>query len=140
MKRQFSAGFVIFYEKDGEIQYLLLHYPGGHWGFPKGKIEQGEDKVQTALRELKEETGIETADILQDFEAKIEYFFRVKKELYFKEVIFLLAQVTTQKIALSHEHQAYEWLDYEKAYERLTYQNSKDVLKYAHKFLKKELI
>lgn len=139
MKRQFSAGLVIFYENGEKIQYLLLHYPGGHWGFPKGKIEQGEDKEQTALRELKEETGIETAEILPDFEAKIEYFFRVKNELYFKEVMFLIGRVDTQNITLSHEHQAYEWLDYEKAHERLTYQNSKDVLKHAHNFLKKEL-
>jgi len=135
MKRQFSAGIIVYHNNGGEIRYLLLHYPGGHWDFPKGKIEEGEQKEQTARRELKEETGLETVEILPGFEDHVEYFFRVKDDLYFKEVTFFLGKVDRTSIIISHEHRAYKWLDFKQAYERITYQNSKDVLKRADQFL-----
>ncbi len=57
MKKERSAGIVLFLEKSEEILFLLLHYPTGHWDFVKGKIESGETEIETAVREAKEETG-----------------------------------------------------------------------------------
>jgi len=136
MKRQFSAGIITYHKENGTIRYVLLHYPGGHWDFPKGKIEKGENKQQTAVRELKEETELDVAEILSGFEDNVEYFFRAEGHLFFKTVSFLLGRVETTKVVLSHEHQGFGWFDYKKAYERLTYQNSKDVLEHVNKFLK----
>ena len=73
-----SAGTVIVC--NGE--YLLLHYESGHWDFPKGKIEEGETPEQAALRELKEETGIEDAEILPGFTEGIKYFFHREEVFY----------------------------------------------------------
>jgi len=136
MKRQISAGIVVFSEHNDKFEYLLLHYPGGHWGFPKGKMEEGETKEQAARRELEEETGIDHIEIIPGFEDNIEYYFRIKNDAYFKTVIFFLGKVDKCPIVLSHEHQGYEWLDYARAHQRLTYQNSKDILMQVDEFLK----
>ena len=52
-----SAGVVIARLGDGEPHYLLLR-AYNYWDFPKGEVEQGEDPLATAIREVKEETGL----------------------------------------------------------------------------------
>ena len=61
-----SAGILLFRRKK-ELEVLLVHPGGpyfknkdnGWWGIPKGELNEGEDMLSGALRELKEETGIE---------------------------------------------------------------------------------
>ncbi|MBO5060741.1 MAG: NUDIX domain-containing protein [Clostridia bacterium] len=57
-----SCGAVIFRNRDGGREYfLLLNKKGnamGHWGFPKGHVEDGETEYETAAREIFEETGL----------------------------------------------------------------------------------
>ena len=66
MKHEKSCGALV-YRKHGDRTELLLikHRFGGHWSFPKGHVELGENEFQTALREVKEETGLD----VKDFEA-----------------------------------------------------------------------
>ena len=129
-----SAGLVLV--KDGE--YLLLHYAAGHWDFPKGHIENGESIEQAALRELKEETAIEDVAILPGFQESINYFFKREGETIAKEAVFLLARTTNGSVTLSHEHQGFEWLTYEKAIQKLTYDNAKEILRKASEWLNNE--
>lgn len=132
MQRQFSAGLVLFRidEETKAREYLLLHYVSGHWDFPKGKIEQGETKLQAALRELKEETNL-TAEILPGFEEQFTYWFRSYDggELLQKTVYFFIARTDEKDVVLSHEHIGFAWLPYEQALEKLTYSNAQEVLK-----------
>ena len=60
-----SAGAVIFYSEtdSAEPEFLLLHYTAGHWDFPKGNIEHGEQEIQAAIREIREETGMEAGNL-----------------------------------------------------------------------------
>ena len=59
MRHEKSCGGLIYREHDGETQLLLLkHRCGGHWSFPKGHMEAGETEMETALREIREETGL----------------------------------------------------------------------------------
>ncbi|MDZ4384915.1 MAG: NUDIX domain-containing protein, partial [Candidatus Moranbacteria bacterium] len=54
-----SVGAVVFRKKEtGGKEFLLLHYPSGHWDFPKGHIESGETEEGTLRREVEEETGL----------------------------------------------------------------------------------
>jgi 8-oxo-dGTP pyrophosphatase MutT (NUDIX family) len=119
---------------------LLLQHPdttiSGHWDFPKGHVEKGEDEIQTALRELKEETGIDKVKIIDDFHNLISY----SKETILKEVVFFLGITNQEKVSISSEHQNFLWLEYESAYERLTYDNSKKTLTKAFDFYKNSLI
>lgn len=58
MLEQAAGGVVIRKEEKGYL-FLMIEDRFGHWSFPKGHSEEGEDLQETALREIKEETGIE---------------------------------------------------------------------------------
>jgi bis(5'-nucleosidyl)-tetraphosphatase len=137
LKQERSAGVVIFLEKPEGIHFLLLNYPTGHWDFVKGKIEEGENKHQTAIREAKEETGISDLEFIEGFEKKINYDFQFEGELIHKEVIFFLAKTKTSKVNVSHEHLDYTWLDYENALKKITYQTAKNILSNANNLIRK---
>jgi len=136
VKYQFSAGIVIYFQEQGKREYLLLHYQAGHWDFPKGKIDPGETKQEAALRELKEETGLEV-DLNQEFENSFEYFFKDDQgELIKKKVYFFVGQVQEKQVVLSHEHIDFGWFIFDHAYEKLTYENAKNLLVQADAYLK----
>lgn len=140
-----SAGAVIFKEERGKIYYLLLHYPGAshrskkdYWDFPKGHLEKGESEKEAAKREIEEETGLKEIEFIDGFQETIKYFFKWKKKNVLKFVTFFLAKTKTKKVQISPEHIGYEFLPYEKAKERLTFENAKEILKKAHYFLLKK--
>ena len=135
MKHERSVGAIVF-RKEKEPIYLLLHYEAKHWDFPKGNVEAGETDVETVKREIKEETGIKDIEIVRDFKEKIHYYYKLKKELISKDVVFYLAKTKTAQIKLSFEHIGSKWLPYKKAIEQLTFKNAKEILKQANKFLK----
>ncbi len=137
MKKEKSAGIILYLEKSEGILFLLMNYPTGHWDFVKGKIEQGENEHQTALRETKEETGISDIEFVEGFEENINYNFQFEGELIYKEVVFFLAKTKTETVKISHEHLDYTWLDYKNALEKITYQNAKNILSRANRLLQK---
>lgn len=53
-----SAGAVLYTVIDGERRYVLVREKNGSYGLPKGHVEPGETLAQTALREVREETGV----------------------------------------------------------------------------------
>ena len=136
MKREFSAGIVVYRQEGEQRLYLLLHYASGHWDFAKGKIEKGETKQQAALRELKEETGL-SAQVLPGFEFSFDYWFRgyETRELINKTVYFLVGPTEEKEVTLSKEHGGFAWLPYEQALEQLTYRNAKELLTAVKAFL-----
>ena len=133
-----SAGAIVFRKKGNEIFYLLLQYEAGHWGFPRGLIEKGETLEETAKREIGEETGIKNLKFLPGFKETIKYFFKWKGKNILKFVTYFLAQTKEKRVSLSFEHKDFEWLPYKEALEKLTFENSKEVLKKAHQFLKQK--
>lgn len=124
-----SCGAVIYYNHE----YLLLQYGAGHWGFPKGNREPGETKLEAALREIIEETGLEDIKFT-DFQETITYFYKREGKTIFKTVTYFLAESKTKKITISWEHTAFAWLSYEKALKKITYQNTKKVLQAAQSY------
>lgn len=135
MIKEKSAGAILFI-KEKEPLYLLLHYGAGHWDFPKGHVEAKESESDTVKREIKEETGLVDIGLIANFKEKIHYFYKSNNELMSKEVIFYLAKAKKKEIKLSFEHIGFAWLSFDKAMEKLTYRNAKDILVKAHEFLK----
>ena len=129
MIKENSAGMVVQCDEE----YLLLHYPGGHWGFVKGHIESGESEREAAVRECKEETGILDLDF-KEFREEVKYIFRRGEELVSKEVIFFLATTKTKKVVLSHEHIDYIWLPIDDAIKKVTFDNQRVILNKVKKF------
>lgn len=129
MKHVYAAGIVVCCNTDFGIQYLLIrHRTGEHWDFPKGRLEADETDRQAALRELKEETGIDHIHLVDDFFTTITYTPVYDGQLVHKTVQYFIGWVDDQHVTLSDEHTEYEWLSYEDAYARLTHDRSREVL------------
>jgi len=130
-----SAG-VILYRNGGDASsngknrlYLVLRYSAGHWDFAKGKKEEGESDIQTALREVREETGITDVRLHADFQRHIEYEFTDDRgTMIHKRVVFFLGSTGTEYVTLSDEHQEYAWREYDDASYVLTYAAARNML------------
>lgn len=148
-----SAGAVVFRDTSQGRKYLLLqHQPQdkitrnppiteGHWDFPKGHIEKGEKTEDAVKREVKEEAGLSNIELVPGFKETVRYFVNYKngtKNLKF--VAYFLARAASGRVKISWEHKAHKWLPFGAAYQKITYKNSKDVLKKAHEFLAEGLL
>ena len=88
MIREKSCGALVYRKKQDRLELLLIrHKNGGHWSFPKGHVETGETEPQTALREIKEETGLDVG-LCEGFRQSVEYF---PKPHVKKQVVYFLA-------------------------------------------------
>jgi 8-oxo-dGTP pyrophosphatase MutT (NUDIX family) len=130
-----SAGAVVYREADNGRMYLLLQN-AGRWDFPKGGVEKGESELQTVLREVKEETGLNDVKIVHGFRKVIEYFYRRNGKNVHKQVVYLLAVTVDEIIKISLEHQGYGWFVYREALDKASYDNSKVTLAEAEKFVR----
>jgi bis(5'-nucleosidyl)-tetraphosphatase len=136
MYDEISAGAVLHVmDENFEINYLILNYSYGHWDFPKGNIESGETEIDTIKREVMEETGIIDIKLIEGFRQQISYRYRKKSKLVNKTVIYYLAETKSNKVVLSFEHVNFAWLNFNDAIDRLSFDNSKRVLKNAKEFL-----
>lgn len=133
-----SAGGVLHRWTDDGPRYLLLRYLAGHWGFPKGHIEAGEDEVEAMLREIEEETGIppDRVEVLAGFRESTRYTYRRDGRLRDKVVHYHLAETDQADVTLSREHRDWGWLGYEDARERITYDDVVAVLDAADRVIR----
>jgi 8-oxo-dGTP pyrophosphatase MutT (NUDIX family) len=92
-----SCGVVLFTEtEDGARKYALVRSAvHNHWGLPKGHVENNETERETALREVREETGVADAEILDGFRKQIEY--RMPNGIK-KQVVFFCAKYKNQEL------------------------------------------
>jgi len=133
-----ACGAVIFFRTDDELLYFLVKQKeksGGHWGFAKGRTED-EDKtdIGTARREINEETKIDV-EFIEGFEEEIVY---LKFEEIPKTVMFFLAKSKSKHYKLrTNELAEGGWFNYDAAIDMLTYQDTKEVLRKAHRFIQK---
>src|SRR5437764_544622 len=97
-----SAGVIVFTKRAASKapRFLLLDY-GRYWDYPKGHVEKGEDDRTAALRELREETGIADIDLIEGFTHEIAYFFRSKRGLVRKTVVFFVGSSGSECVKLS---------------------------------------
>jgi 8-oxo-dGTP pyrophosphatase MutT (NUDIX family) len=136
-----SCGVIVYRRSETGLTFLLLHYPGGHWDFPKGHVEKKDaSETATALRELTEETGITQIEFNPGYKHSMYYEFnRGARERVKKVVVYFLAETSEEAVQISFEHQNFVWLPYEEALDRLTYENAKDLLRKAQPYLTHEL-
>jgi 8-oxo-dGTP pyrophosphatase MutT (NUDIX family) len=113
-------------------QFLVLKSSRGDWNFVKGHREKEETDYETLKREIFEETGITSYNII-DYLGKIKYRFMKNGSQIKKEVKFYYAMAYTTHILLSNEHIDYRWLQYEEAKQLLTFDESKFILKKSFK-------
>ena len=131
MPREVSAGAIVFRTTKNGPHYLLLHHTEGHWDFPKGNMEKGEEEKDTVRREIEEETGIKRIRFIDGFRETIKYSYKSKGEKIFKVVVFYLVRSSQKNVKISYEHKGFAWLQYDDALARVTFKNSKKILKKA---------
>ena len=132
-----SCGAIVFRRFHGNIQILLIkHINSGHWSFPKGHIENNETETETAVREIKEETGIDV-NFDPTFRETVSYF--PKKDTQ-KVVVYFIAQAKNfQYKPQEDEISEIRWVDIGYAKQILTYENDKTIVNRALKAIKSRL-
>ncbi len=132
-----SCGAVIFRRHSGNVEYLLIkNRKGNNWGFPKGHMEIHEDERQTAVREVREETGLNIQP-LDGFRTISEYH---PKGRITKQVIFFVAEMPGEDIVIQKsEIERFIWADYSLAVKTFRFNNDKKVLAQARSWIRKNL-
>lgn len=121
-----SCGGVIYRKSHGNIEILLIkHVNSGHWSFPKGHVEDGETEEETAIREIKEETGIE---VLLDTSFREIVSYSPKKDIQ-KDVVYFLGKAKYYDLIPQKEEVSdARWVDFGHASAILTYENDKAII------------
>lgn len=132
---EISAGAILSTRNDDEILYLLIRDNHGNWGFPKGHLEEGEDLLKAAQREIEEETGIR-AVIDTDFRQDLHY---IMPNGVAKRSVYFVAEYHDQRpVPQEGEVEEILLLPYEEALSILTFDNMKEVLIKADRYLKEK--
>jgi len=129
-----SCGAVIYRQGESEKEYLIIRAKKGHTGFPKGHRENEETPRENALREIREETGLNPV-LLEGFQTENHYFVDKKIE---KHVIYFIAREEKQEeIRIQPEEVlSAAFYPFEEALLTLTHRQDKEILKQAAAFLK----
>lgn len=133
MKKEKSCGALLTRVNDGKTEVLIIkHKNGGHWSFPKGHVEGEETEAETAIREIKEETGYD-AEINENFREIVT--FSPKKNVI-KDVVYFTGNVLSGKEAAQEKEVLdIKWATMENAFKLLTYNNDQMLLKRLEEFL-----
>lgn len=122
MEKEKSCGAII-YNDNNEV--LIVKHNAGHWDFPKGHMEEGENEYQTALREVKEETNLDI-ELIKEYRYEIHYS---PKENVDKTVVFFLARNKSNDVVKQDAEIAnIGWFEYKEANNILTYDIAKELL------------
>lgn len=132
MEFEKSCGAVIVRKENGEVQTLLIQMLGGHWSYPKGHVEKDETEVQTAMREIKEETNL---DVLIDTRFRMVTTYSPKPEVL-KDVIYFMAWAKSNQLQIqTTELLEAKWYPIHEAISVVTYDGDKEILKKAIKYI-----
>ena len=117
-----EAGGIVFRRDSGQRRFLLVTATANpnHWIFPKGHIEEGETPVEAAVREVREEAGVETAPVAPVGTA--EFFYKGQTI----QVEYFLLRYSSS--ASGGEHRESRWCTLEDANNLLSFENTRNIL------------
>ena len=133
MRKEKSCGAVIMRNINGKYYTLLIKHMHGHWGVPKGHEEEGEDEAAAALREVKEETGLEVA-LDTGFRGTSTYW--PQEDVYKQVVYFIGVPVEGTERADGVEIEQVGWFTISEAKALLSYPSDITILENAIRYLK----
>lgn len=122
-------------EGSGWSVFLIQHRKGRYWGFPKGHAEPEETPMDTARRELFEETGLKVLRFLTETALREEYVFLKGKRKVFKKVAYFLAEVEGEEKIQEEEIFQGLWVPFEKALSQVTHPEGREILLEAAQWL-----
>ncbi|MFH1458925.1 MAG: NUDIX hydrolase [Candidatus Omnitrophota bacterium] len=137
-KKEISAGGVVLKKDDQGLIYVIIYCRnnGRQWCLPKGKIEKNETIEQTALREVREETGITGKIICALPDICYQYQGKHSGVIFDKTVYFFLMQYESGEInADDYGVEEVKWYNLDQAIAKLSFENEKNVLKRAKQII-----
>lgn len=138
-----SFGVIPVYRKDGRTYFLLIRHNSGHWAFPKGHAEPGESEIETARRELREETGICDVTLCPEpvfEEGYTKAAWHDPRQTVSKTVRYFLGIVHDPRVRIQvAEIQDYKWVTYDEARAIITFDSSRRLLEQAAQVLERQL-
>jgi 8-oxo-dGTP pyrophosphatase MutT (NUDIX family) len=128
--REFSAGGLVIRNLKGRPFLAVVRVRDNVLALPKGHPEQGESSQDAALREVREETGLDAAPV--EKLGDIRYWYARDGARVLKIVSFFLFRYRSGRLA-DHDHEVEEaiWIPLEEAPARLAYRGEKDMAKAA---------
>ena len=139
MKKEKSCGAVVYkIVEEKHLMFLVIKSKlGHHFSFPKGHVEGLETEVETAIREIKEETNL-NVKVDTGFRTVITYS---PKEHVLKDVVYFVATPIDDSLVIPQEAEVdtARWVSYPVAISRITHENEKTVLVEANKYLRNKL-
>jgi 8-oxo-dGTP pyrophosphatase MutT (NUDIX family) len=132
-----AAGFVVVRWASGAPRLLVLRNAlRGEWGFPKGHLDDGEDDYAAAVRELAEETGIDTFRLVPGFQHRMRHVLpEGRNQGLTKETVYFLAEAAPERVELSKEHDAARWCALEEAVAILPFEQLRALAREACQYL-----
>jgi len=126
MYHEKSCGAIVYRKSHGNVEILLIkHLNSGHWSFPKGHMEGSESEVETARREILEETSVE---VLIDPTFREIVTYSPKRDTVKLVVYFLAKAKNINFMPQSEEIADIRWVDIVHANNLLTYDNDKVIV------------
>lgn len=138
-KLETSAGGVVYRVHDGEPLFLLIRDSYRNWGFPKGHLETDELPSAAAVREVREETGLDVIAVDGEIDT-IDWFFRFRGRLVHKVCHFYLMRTDSARTKPQRAEgiTACRWATYSEAAQLVSYANARDVLQRANVMVRAE--
>ena len=133
MNYEKSCGAIVYRRFHGNTEILLIrHIKSGYWSFPKGHVENGETEVETATREIKEETNI---DVLIDSSFRETVSFSPRRHTSKAVVYFVAKALNNDTKPQLEEISEIRWVEIGQAASHLTYDNDKLIVNKAKAFI-----
>ncbi len=133
-----SCGAVLYTIENGEILYLLIRDGRGVCGLPKGHMEAGENEMETALREVWEETSVRP-ELISGFREEIRYKLDNGND---KQVVYYLGCFFSQTPRRNAGFEQFDYLlmPFQQAYDSIRFQNARELLQKADAFVRETAI
>ncbi len=134
MNLETSCGAIVYTKRDGQYLFVIVQEQSGAYSFPKGHMESGETEIETARREIFEETGVRPA-FLDGFREMDEYDLKEKPGTR-KQVVYFLAECGNELLVPQQgEIRKIVLLPYTQAMQCFEYEGTRRVLTSAYRFL-----
>ena len=136
MLRDKSCGAVVYKYIGDNIYVLLVKHNAGHWSFPKGGVNHSEEEVETAIREIKEETNLDVA-IDSNFRFVNTYSYKntLGKDVFKDVIYFVGCPLSDNLVAQVSELSDVKWYKVDDAYNVITYDSDMEVLRKAIEYI-----
>lgn len=131
-----SCGAIVYKKENDKLKFLLVYQSNGHHSFPKGHMEEGETELETAIREIKEETNLDVC-VDQNFRYENSYFIETKN--VYKDVVYFVA--TPKSFDLKNQEGEItecNWYTHDEVMNRLEFESMKEILKKAYEYITKK--